>query len=65
MVRVVLVMFKNFFKNLLNYPNEKDMIYEYLSSSTDHVDLENRIRNIDRGLAPWQIKANQSLRGWL
>jgi predicted site-specific integrase-resolvase len=58
-------MFKNFFKNLLNYPNEKDMIYEYLSSSTDHVDLENRIKNIDRGLAPWQIRANQSLRGWL
>lgn len=65
MVKIVLVMFKNFFKNLLNYPNEKDMIYEYLSSSTDHVDLENRIRNIDRGLAPWQIRANQSLRGWL
>lgn len=58
-------MFKKFFKNLLNYPTEKDMVYEYLASSVDHVDLENRLRNIDRGQAPWQIKANQSLRGWL
>jgi len=38
---------------------ERDFINEYLADATDLVDLENRLRQIDRNQAPWQIKANQ------
>jgi len=58
-------MLKNFFKNLLTATTEKDMIDAYLADAVDLVDLENRLRNIDRGLAPWQIRANQNLKGWV
>ncbi len=32
----------------------KDYVYDYLSNSVDLVDLENRMREIDRGTAPFQ-----------
>lgn len=57
-------MFKNFFKKMLVTKNEKDRINEYLSDSSDLTDLENRIRRIDRGQAPWQLQAAQLMKGW-
>jgi hypothetical protein len=52
------------FKNLFKARTETDQIEEYLSDAVDLVDLENRIRRIDRHEAPWQIRANQNLTGW-
>jgi hypothetical protein len=43
---------------------EQDTINQYLSDSADLVDLENRIRMIDRNQAPWQIARSQQLSGW-
>lgn len=55
----------NFFKDLFKVKTEKDRINEYLSDAVNTVDLENRLRNVDRGLAPWQIRArNFSQNGW-
>ncbi len=50
----------NFFKA----KTEKEMINEYLSDSISIEDLENRIRMIDRGEAPWQIHARTLSQGW-
>ena len=36
-----------FFKQL--FWNDKDWAHDYLSRSTDHADLERRIRQLDRG----------------
>ena len=55
----------SYFKTLFNKKTEKDIIDAYLADSVDLVDLENRIRKIDRNEAPWQIKANQSFAGWV
>jgi uncharacterized protein YjiS (DUF1127 family) len=56
----------NFFKDLFKVKTEKDRINEYLSDAVNTVDLENRLRNVDRGLAPWQIRArNFSQNGWV
>lgn len=57
-------MFKNFLRNAFTAKTEKNRIDEYLADSADLVDLENRIRLMDRGQAPWQIQSSQSLRGW-
>ena len=55
----------NFFKNIFKVKTEKDRINEYLSDAVNTVDLENRLRNVDRGLAPWQVRArNFSQNGW-
>jgi hypothetical protein len=51
-------------KNLFKARTEKDRIEEYLADAVDLVDLENRIRRIDRHEAPWQVRANQNLTGW-
>jgi len=53
--------FLNFFKT----KTERDHIEEYLAEAVDLVDLENRLRLIDRNQAPWQIKASQPLKGWM
>lgn len=50
----------NFFKA----KTEKEMINEYLSDSISIEDLENRIRMIDRGEAPWQIHTRTLSQGW-
>jgi hypothetical protein len=57
-------MLKDMFRNLLSAKTEKQMIEEYLADAVDLVDLENRIRMMDRGEAPWQLRAAQNLRGW-
>jgi hypothetical protein len=44
---------------------ERDFINEYLADATDLVDLENRLRQIDRNQAPWQIKAKQHIKTWV
>ena len=46
----------NLFRNFFKVKTEKDKIDEYLSESVNTIDLENRLKNIDRGLAPWQIQ---------
>lgn len=58
-----LVMFN--IKNLFKVKTEKTRIEEYLADSVDLVDLENRIRNIERHEAPWQTKFNYNLAGWV
>jgi len=55
-------MFKNFFRSPAEI--DRDRIETYLSESYDLVDLENRIRQIDRGQAPWQIQGPQELQRW-
>lgn len=53
--------FRDFFK----VKTEKNKIDEYLAEATNTVDLENRLRNIDRGLAPWQMQARMFAKGWV
>lgn len=52
--------FKDFFKA----KNEKNRIEEYLAESANTIDLENRLRNIERGLAPWQVRAKIFSQSW-
>ena len=54
----------NMFRNLLHSRTEKEMVDEYLADSVDLVDLENRIRKMDRGEAPWQVQNKLKLNGW-
>lgn len=54
----------NFIKRILSAKTEKQMIEEYLADSANLVDLENRLRDIERGQAPWQVRANLRLSGW-
>ena len=51
------------FKNLFRNQTEKEIIEEYLADSISLEDLERRQRLINRGEAPWQIRANQNLKG--
>lgn len=39
--------------------------YKYICESKDLVDVERRQLQVQRGEAPFQIKANQNLRGWV
>ena len=52
------------FPKLFRTNTEKNRINEYLADSSDLVDLENRIKNVDRGLAPWQLRNKTYLQGW-
>ena len=54
----------NMFSKLLKGKTEKDLISEYLAESVDIVDLENRLRRIERGQAPWQTQSRAYLQGW-
>jgi uncharacterized protein YjiS (DUF1127 family) len=54
----------SFFKNIFKVKTEKNKIEEYLAESANLIDLENRLKNIDRGLAPWQIRARSFAQGW-
>jgi uncharacterized protein YjiS (DUF1127 family) len=54
----------NPFKNFFRAKTEKHRIEEYLAESANTVDLENRLRNIERGLAPWQIRARTFAQSW-
>lgn len=42
---------------------DREQIEEYLAESASAVDLENRLREIDRGTAPWQISARHFAQG--
>ena len=55
----------NFFIDFFKIRTEKDRIEEYLSESANTSDLENRLRNVDRGLAPWQIRVTLGSQGWI
>jgi hypothetical protein len=55
------------FKILANFfrvKTEKQKIDEYLAESISVEDVENRIRLIDRGQAPWQLHARAFSQGW-
>lgn len=56
---------KNAFVDMFKVKSEKDRIDEYLADAANIVDLENRIRNIDRGNAPWQIRGKNIAQGWM
>lgn len=45
---------KNFWENIRPLTN-KEIRDKYLSEATDLVDLENRIKKMDRGEAPFQM----------
>jgi hypothetical protein len=60
-----IVLLKNMFKDVLNTRSEKQFVEEYLADSISLEDLERRQRSISRGEAPWQIRANQNLKGWI
>jgi hypothetical protein len=59
------IMLRNMFKDLLNTRTEKQFVEEYLADSISLEDLERRQRTINRGEAPWQLRANQNLKGWI
>ena len=50
-------------KSLFVEKTNRQLIDEYLSDSSDLVDLERRMRQIDRGQAPWHVNSN--LKGWV
>ena len=54
----------NLFKSIFKVKTEKNKIEEYLADSANLVDLENRLKNVDRGLAPWQLRARNFAQGW-
>jgi uncharacterized protein YjiS (DUF1127 family) len=54
----------SFFKNLFKVKTEKNKIEEYLADSANLVDLENRLKDVDRGQAPWQLRARNYAQGW-
>jgi uncharacterized protein YjiS (DUF1127 family) len=54
----------DFYTKIFKANTEKARVDEYLADSADLVDLENRIKNIDRGLAPWQLRNKTYLQGW-
>lgn len=58
------LMLKNFLGTFFKSNTEDDFRNEYLAEAVSLIDLENRLRQIDRGQAPWQLRAQQSLRGW-
>ena len=53
-----------FLKNLFVAKSDRQLVDEYLGEATDLVDLERRMRQIDRGQAPFQT-VNQNLTGWV
>jgi uncharacterized protein YjiS (DUF1127 family) len=44
---------------------ENKRIEAYLADSSDLVDLENRLKSIERGLAPWQVTARRYTQSWV
>lgn len=60
-----ITMIRNMFKDLFNSRDERQFVEEYLADSISLEDLERRQRMISRGEAPWQIRANQTSKGWI
>ena len=57
-------MIKKLVKFMLKKTTEKEKIEKWLADSASLADLERRQKMIDKGQAPWQIEANNNLRGW-
>jgi uncharacterized protein YjiS (DUF1127 family) len=51
-------------KESMSVRTEKKRIEEYLADSANLVDLENRIKEVDLGNAPWQKRAKMFSQGW-
>ena len=50
---------------LFTSPDFKEIETEYLSKSESLEQLEFRQRQIQKGAAPWQVRANLNLKGWV
>jgi len=49
-----------------SYDDHRKQVDDYLSDASDLADIERRIRQMDRGQAPWQLRnTNFNLRGWV
>ena len=57
-------MIRKILEFLVRKPQEQERIEQWLADSASLADLERRQRMIDKGQAPWQIQANNNLRGW-
>ncbi len=55
---------KFFSKNSSKVSWQQRQVEQYLSESIDLADVERRQKEIERGLAPWQIKQNLNLSVW-
>ena len=58
-------MIASLIRALIKKPTEKQLIEEWLADSASLSDLERRQRLIERNQAPWQVQANNNLRGWV
>ena len=55
----------DFIKTFFKTKTDKDKIEDYLAEAENLVDLENRIKAVDRGLAPWQVRERNFAQGWM
>ena len=53
-----------FSKILVSKDQEQTMMENWFANSVDLADLERRQRMVERGQAPWQIKAFSNSRSW-
>lgn len=58
-------MIEKLLKFLIQKPKEQEQIEKWLADSASLADLERRQKMIDKGQAPWQVQANNNLRGWV
>jgi len=58
-------MIRKILEFLVRKPQEQERIEQWLADSVSLSDLERRQRMIDKGQAPWQVQANNNLRGWV
>lgn len=58
-------MIRKILEFLVRKPQEQERIERWLADSVSLSDLERRQRMIDKGQAPWQVQANNNLRGWV
>ena len=54
---------KNLLKKLKRTTLSKEE--KYLANSCDHVELERRQKELQKGEAPWHIVTNKNLKGWV
>lgn len=52
-------------KVLVSKDQEQTMMENWFANSVDLADLERRQRMVERGQAPWQIRAKGNLQGWV
>lgn len=64
---MVLPMF-NTLKSLLTFnkpETDQQRVYNWLASSDSLEEIERKQRMLNRGEAPWQVQANNNLKGWI